>query len=184
MTFAGGTKRNVSKDAKEDASKEREGGGGGLETDDLGITVNDLKRVLTPPVLPLNERITPARWTNIAEPVRKAFEVMLENAEYESEKRKKLNNKTILLSRAMDTMAANTKFVVQEEGQNMVRESDKKWALIMERIKVIESENKTKNEELDARLDKIFKMHDRGILQAEARSKLALSKVEFEEKLQ
>ena len=33
------------------------------------------------------------------------------------------------------------RFVVQEEGQNMVRESDKKWAVIMERLKIIESEN-------------------------------------------
>lgn len=44
----------------------------------------------------------------------------------------------------------------------MIRESDKKWALIMERLKIIESENIKKNEELDARLDKIFKMHERG----------------------
>ena len=78
------------------------------------MTLTDMKRQPTPPILALSEQIQPELWgMNIPFQIKRAFETLIEYHEFEAKRRERLNNKTILLQRQLEKMAIDNQFMIE-----------------------------------------------------------------------
>ena len=70
---------------------------------DIGISRLELKRQLTPPLLPMKEMI-PTQYfgANIPAKIKYGFEAVIERADFEQAKRNKLNQKIMFLDRLFE----------------------------------------------------------------------------------
>lgn len=90
--------------------------------EEMGKAAVELRRAITPPVLPLRELITPADWNeNVAPVIKKSFEYLIDKQEYNEDVLRKLNAKVGVLLTAIDRSVAVSKAMIKDEAVEINR---------------------------------------------------------------
>lgn len=109
--------------------------GTSLAEDLKDMEQDEIKRAVTPPLLPLDELVKPDKWVNIPSCLNKGFEHVIENASHQEKMILTLNRKIVSMQKQLDKSGIESRKMVLGEVDKGLKESLKTTSSLADRVK-------------------------------------------------